>query len=331
MNWESGYKAEFYACFIDPESWNDIERFEITDGSVDRSEDNLRQSASLTCTDYDEMSERWVRIYMDAVQSGNVTHNALFTGLATSPSRDISGTVIKRDLDCYSVLKPCEDILLQRGYYVPAGRNGALAIQELLSVTPAPVEIDGKAPSIADAIVAEDDETNLTMTEKVLDAINWRMQIQGDGTIVLSPVDTEPVAEFSPLALDIVETSLSVERDWFDCPNVFRATLNEMSATARDDDPDSALSTVNRGREIWAQDEADLSDSETLAEYAARMLKEAQDVSETAKFTRRYLPNVNVGDYVRIDYPQLQGVFKVSSQSIELSYNGRTSEVVKRG
>lgn len=330
MNWESGYKAEFYACFIDPDTWYDTERFEIIDGSVERSEDNLRQSATLKCTDYDD-EERWVRIYMDAVQSGNVTHNALFTGLATSPSRDIKGAVIKRELDCYSVLKPCEDILLQRGYYVPAGRNGALAIQELLNVTPAPVEIDGEAPSIADAIVAEDDETNLTMIEKVLDAINWRMQIQGDGMILLSPVDTEPVAEFSPLALDIVETSLSVERDWFDCPNVFRATLNEMSATARDDDPDSALSTVNRGREIWAQDEADLSDSETLAEYAARMLKEAQDVSETAKFTRRYLPNVNVGDYVRIDYPQLQGEFKVSEQSIDLTYNGRTSEVVKRG
>lgn len=331
MNWENGYKAEFYACFIDPATWYDTERFEITDGSVDRSSDNLKQSASLTCTDYDEMSERWIRIYMDAVQGGDVTHNALFTGLATSPSRDIKGTVIERDLDCYSVLKPCEDILLQRGYYVPSGRNGAMAIRDLLSVSPAPVDIEETSPALGDAIIAEDDETNLTMIQKILDAINWRMQIQGDGTILLSPVDTEPVAEFSPLGMDILETSLSVERDWFECPNVFRATLNEMSATARDDDPDSALSTVSRGREIWAQDEADLSDSETLAEYAARMLRDAQDVSETAKFTRRYLPNVNVGDYVRIDYPQLQGEFKVSEQSIDLTYNGRTSEVVKRG
>lgn len=331
MNWESGYTSTFYACFVDPQTWYDTERFEITEGSVERSADSLRQSASLTCTDYDENTERWVRIYMDAVQSGDVSHTPLFTGIATSPSRDIDGNVIERELECFSVLKACEDILLPRGWYVPAGRNGALAIQDLLKVTPAPVEVTGDAPNIADAIVAEDDETNLTMIEKILKAIGWQMQIRGDGTIVLSPVSYEPVAELSPLALDIVETSLSVERDWFECPNVFRATMNEMSAVARDDDPDSPLSTVNRGREIWTQDEADLSDNETLAEYAKRMLTEAQSVSESAKYTRRFLPYVNVGDIVRIDYPQLNGDYRVKSQSIDLTYGGETSEEVEHG
>lgn len=332
MNWESGYTSTFYACYIDPQTWNDTERFEIIEGSVDRTSDSLRQSASLKCTDYDQTTERWVRIYMDAVQSGDVSHTPLFTGIATSPSRDIDGAVEERELECYSVLKACEDILLPRGWYVPAGRNAVLAIKSLLEVTPAPVDGDETAsPLMQDALIAEDDETNLTMIEKILNAINWQMQISGDGTIVLSPVSVDPVAEFSPLALDIVETSLSVERDWFECPNVFRATLNEMSAVARDDDPDSPLSTVNRGREIWAQDEADLSDDETLAEYAKRKLKEAQAVAEKAKYSRRFLPYVNVGDVVRLDYPQIQGDYRVTSQGIDLSYNGTTSEEVEHG
>lgn len=332
MNWESGYTSTFYACFIDPRTWYDTERFEITDGSVERSADSLRQSASLTCTDYDETEERWVRIYMDAVQSGDVTHTPLFTGIATSPSRDIDGNVIERELECFSVLKACEDILLPRGWYVPAGRNAVSAIKSLLEVTPAPVDGDETAsPLMQDALIAEDDETNLTMIEKILKAIGWQMQIRGDGTIVLSPLSIEPAAELSPLALDIVETSLSIERDWFECPNVFRATMNEMSAVARDDDPDSPLSTVSRGREIWTQDEADLSDDETLAEYAKRMLKEAQNVSESAKYTRRFLPDVNVGDIVRLDYPQIQGDYRVKSQSIDLTYGGETSEEVEHG
>lgn len=332
MNWESGYTSTFYACYIDPQTWNDTERFEIIEGSVERTSDSLRQSASLKCTDYDQTTERWVRIYMDAVQSGDVSHTPLFTGIATSPSRDIDGAVEERELECYSVLKACEDILLPRGWYVPAGRNAVLAIKSLLEVTPAPVDGDEEAsPLMQDALIAEDDETNLTMIEKILNAINWQMQIRGDGTIALSPVSVDPVAEFSPLVLDIVETSLSVERDWFECPNVFRATLNEMSAVARDDDPDSPLSTVNRGREIWMQDEADLSDDETLAEYAKRKLKEAQAVAEKAKYQRRFLPDVNVGDVVRLDYPQIQGDYRVTSQGIDLSYNGTTSEEVEHG
>lgn len=332
MNWESGYTATFYACYIDPRTWNDTERFEITEGSVERTKDNLRQSATLKCTDYDQSTERWVRVYMDAVQSGDVTHTPLFTGLATSPSRDIDGTVIKRELKCYSVLKACEDILLPRGWYVPAGRNAVSAIKSLLEVTPAPVDGDETAsPLMQDALIAEDDETNLTMIEKILDAIGWQMQIEGDGTIALSPISVDPVAELSPLAMDIVETSLSVERDWFECPNVFRATLNEMSAVARDDSPDSPLSTVNRGREIWMQDEADLSDNETLAEYAMRKLKEEQAVAEEAKYSRRFLPDVNVGDIVRLDYAQISGDYRVTSQSIDLTYNGTTSEEVEHG
>ena len=330
MDWSSGYTAAFYACFVDPVTWLDIERFEITGGSVSRSEDDLKQSATLTCTDYDEQTERWVRIYMDAEQSGEVTHNALFTGMATSPSRSINGAVTERNLDCFSVLKACDDILLQRGWYVPAGKNAAIAISDLLKVTPAPVVIQGESPLIQDAIIAEDSETNLTMIDKILKAINWCIQINGDGTIVLSPIPDEPEIKLSP-QYDIVETSLDIDRDWFECPNVFRATMNEMSAIARDNDPDSPLSIVNRGREIWAQDDADLANNETLAEYAKRMLHEAQQVSETAKYTRRFLPELNVGDIVRLDYPQIVGDYRITAQDIDLTFNGQTGEEVKRG
>ena len=331
MIWSSGYKAAFYAAFIDPRTWQDTERLEITGGSVSRTEDALKQNATLTCTDYDEQEERWVRIYMDAEQGGDISHTALFTGIATSPSREINGAVTEKDLDCYSVLKACDDILLQRGWYVPAGMNAAQAITDLLKVTPAPVEVLDESPKIADAIIAEDDETNLTMIDKILKAINWVLQISGDGTILLMPIPDEPSVELSPYSYDIIETSFSIERDWFNCPNVFRATMNEMSAIARDDDPESPLSTVSRGREIWAQDEADLSDDETLAEYAARMLRESQNVAESAKYTRRFLPDLNVGDIIRLNYPQLNGDYRITKQDIELTFNGQTSEEVELG
>lgn len=330
MDWAGEYEATFYGEFLNPDNWITQGRFEVIDGSITRDESNLRQSAELTCTDYDQTQERWIRIYMDVDQNGQRAHEPLFTGIATSPERKIDGAVVQRQLECYSVLKPCEDVLLPRGWFVPAGTNGANAIRKLLTVTKAPVFVNGTSPNLLESIVADEDETNLTMIDLILDAIGWRLQIEGDGTIVLSPFSMEPVTRFSARERDILQTSLSIERDWFNCPNVVRVTSGNLIAIARDEDPDSPLSVSARGREIWlGEDDVDLSDQESIGQYAERLLAEEQEVGETASYTRCYLPEVNVGDVVTLNYDEIQGDYVVSSQDISLTYGGETSEEVK--
>ena len=39
MKWNNGYSASYYAYIIDPVSWREKERIEITVGSISRSED----------------------------------------------------------------------------------------------------------------------------------------------------------------------------------------------------------------------------------------------------------------------------------------------------
>lgn len=330
MDYTESYTADFYAEFVDPVTWADTGKIEIIDGTASRSSDNLRQSAELTATDYEETQERWVRVYMDAIQGSNVSHDAIFTGLATTPAREIDGTIVTKTLACYSVLKPCDDILLPRGWYAPAGANGAKVIKDLLKYTPAPVIIADGAPDLSDHIIAEDNETPLTMIDTILTAINWKMQISGDGAINLSPLSDNVVAAFSPDGFDIVQQSLSVSRDWFDCPNVFRAEANGQSRTARDESS-GVLSISSRGREVWmADDDAELASNETLAEYAERRLKEEQQIEETVSYTRAYLPDVNVGDRIELNYDEIQGTYEVTSQSIELTFAGETEEEVKR-
>ena len=106
---------------------------------------------------------------------------------------------------------------------------------------------------------------------------------------------------------------------------------DDMTGIARDDSPDSPLSTVNRGREVWEQeDNCDLADNETIAEYAQRMLREAQRVSQTASYDRRYIPDIVPGDIVMLRYPAqgLDGPYVVESQDIDLGYSATTSEEV---
>jgi hypothetical protein len=330
MDWSKGFSSSVYLSVVDPPTWKDISRIEVTGGKVSKDDDSeLKESADVDCVNYDQTAERWVRIYMDTRQNGAASHVALFTGLASVPDKDIKGALIETPVQCYSVLKPAQDIYLPRGWYVSGGSDGAGKVAELLNVTPAPKVITEGSPVLMESIIAEDDETNLSMALKILDAINWRLRITGDGTIHICPQAVEVSARFDAEEYDCLETEVSLTYDWFSCPNVFRAISEDMTAIARDDDPDSPLSTVVRGREIWEQEtDCDLNTGESIADYAQRRLEELQTASQEIDYDRRFHPDVLPGDLVRIKYPGqgLDGVYKVASQDIDISKSGRTSE-----
>lgn len=331
MEWDKGYSASYYMMEVDPNTWADIDRIEITGGSVNRSLDGLLQSATIDCTDYPQDKERYVRVYLDALQSGSGAHEAIFTGLAVSPDRDIRGSWSENTVQCYSVLKAADDVILARGYYAPAGVNCERVFKELLAPVPAPVEFLVDVPSLSYSLVAESGETNLTMVEKILTAIGWNMRIFGDGRIRFEPYGTESVITFGPLEYDIIENSISVEYDWFRCPNVFMVSSNGITAIARDTDPNSPLSIQNRGREVWMYENGvALQEGESITAYAYRRLAEEQQTVVTARYDRRFVPTVFPGDFITLHYPEqgLDDEYMVTSQTIALGHSAKTSEEI---
>lgn len=326
MDWSKGYVSSCYATYVDPYTWGDTNRFDIISGSVSRTSTELRQSAELECPTYEMNTERWIRVYLDAKQNDEVTHEPLFTGLATSPTVNINGVVTSQKVKCYSVLKPAQDILLPLGWYVPAGANGVEMIRSLLSVLKAPIESIGSAPIITRNIIAEGNETRLTMVSKILDAMHWMLRITGNGTIQLlePPKDVKLICD--PAENDIVEPSLSISNDWFDCPNVYRANMDDVSATVKDDD-----AIARRGREVWLENDVSaLAEGMSLAEYARLALAQAEKIEETASYIRRFEPETNVGDVVRMRYEQIYGNFRITSQKFNLGLGQAISEEAER-
>ena len=338
MNWNLGFTSSCYMSEVNEASWLDRNGIEIISGSVKREATDLRDSAEVTLTYYDG-KERWVRIYMDTSQNGESGHVPLFTGLATSPGRDINGHLTTNRVSCYSVLKPCADVMLQRGWYAPTDITAGAILRGLLAYTPAPFRIDGEMPSLSQSVVAEDDETALTMVDKILKAVNsngatWRLRLNGDGSIVIEQVSSKPVAIYSTNLADSIEPEITVERDWYSLPNVLRAVSDDLVAIARDDSIDSPLSVQNRGREIWAQeDNVDLNENESIGDYAIRRLKELQSIAETISYKRRFNPDIFVGDLVSLHYPEceIDGDYKVSTQNITLEHGAETTEEVNQG
>lgn len=332
MDWSKGYTSTYYASVVDPITWRDTDRIDIINGSINRSvSDALMQSCSLQVKSGQETIEKWVRVWRDVEQNGEYSHDAVFTGLATTPRNEIEGLLRSDALECYSVLKPADDVHLLRGYYVSAGLNGAEVIRSLLDVTPAPVSIDRTniPPTITSTLVAEDGETHLSMIEKILTIIDWRLRINGNGEILICPQAEDTSGAFDPNEVDVLEPSIKMEADWFSIPNVFCAINDDVTAIARDDDPNSKLSTISRGREVWMTETSpSLADNETIEQYARRRLKSEQIIEKKASYNRRYVPDLLPGDLLLLHYPEqgLDGIYMITSQSIELSHSGTTNE-----
>lgn len=331
MNWAKGYSASYYLSILDKETLRDIDRIELTGGSIKRSYSDLRESADVDSRGYDSKKEQYIRIWLDIKQEGESSHIPLFTGLATSPKHQYSGRVKSNTIECYSMLKIAQDVMLPRGWYAPTEANSGKMIKQLLEIVGSPVYISEGSPNLSQAIIAEQGENHLSMTDKILDSINWRMRLDGYGAIYVEPINSEPKVMFSANELDMIESEIDISYDWYNAPNVLRCTLDDSYSVARDDDPKSALSTVNRGREVWYEDsDVTLNTNETLAEYAQRMLKEYQRTATEISYSRRYYPGIYPGDCIRLNYPaqQVSGIFLITDQDITLGYNAQTSEEV---
>lgn len=330
INFSNGISATYYAARVNPQTWSDAEEIPIISGSISRKADSdLVQSADISVNERIE-TEEWIRVYLIAEQSGAKERVPLFTGIVSSPQRDIKGNTETRKLDCYSVLKVAADVLLPLGWFAPARTNGGELIKILLSDLPCPVELDEGSPAIISSFVAGNNDSKLSVAQEIAEAINWQIKVNGDGSVRICQKPQTVSGTFDNIENDIVETAVNDNRDIFSVPNVLRVTLNGTAATARDDDPDSIYSTVSRGREVWKQEAANMAAGETLGEYAVRRLKELQNPSRTLNYTRRFQPDVDVNDLVSIIYPKqsIGDVFRVKSQTITLSHGAKVKEEV---
>lgn len=328
VNFSNGLSAIYYATRVDPKTWADSDEIPIISGKITKkSGSDLVVSADLSVNVPIE-EEEWLRVYMVAQQGGDKVRIPLFTGIASSPSRDIKGNSETRKLDCYSVLKVAADVLLPLGWFAPARTKGGDLIKILLSDLPCPVELDEGSPNIISSFVAGDNDSKLSVAQDIAEAINWQIKVNGDGSVRICPKPLTIAGTFDNIENDIIETSVTDSRDIFNVPNVLRVTLNGSAATARDDEPDSVYSTVNRGREIWHQEAAKLAAGESLGEYAARRLKELQNPSRKLSYSRRFQPDVDVNDLVSIVYPKqnIGDVFRIQSQTIEMSHGAKVKE-----
>lgn len=335
LDWMRGYTTDFILYQVDPKTWAGFDQvprvksFKVNtngDGDVP-----LLQSGSMTVvTDNPEdLDFGWYQMFVTfSGGTGAPQGLALATMLFEADSATYDFGVGTMTIKGQSVLKPCSDRHMEDGEFIPKGTDGSEWCRKMLAKsTPAPVVIDKGSFDVTRHYVFDSGTSYLKAVWKILDSAGWVIRVTGDGVIHLRPKQSlyEPNVIFEKDGLSLFHNGVDRSADVSDVPNLYFASLNGETATARNESKSSRVSIPRRG---YVKDFVDtdpvLIDGETLKHYAQRRLEEESSVIiKTYSYTREIFDDVFPLDVVRINIPNVfTGNTRVISQAITCSEKG---------
>lgn len=341
IDWLSSMQQTFEYYTVDPNTWRDVKKIEnVISSTIDRdSEAETLGSATITMSE--AIGECYVRIYLVAIQNGKTYKVALGTFLVQTPSWSFDGKTKEISVDAYTPLLELKENLPPIGYSLLEGENIMnMAYRLCRERVRAPVIEAVCDTNLYDDFVANTNDTWLTFLTDLIENAKYVFDLDEMGRILFLPVqDTaslQPVWTYTDDNSSILYPDISLDRDLYGIPNVvevvYSSGKDNYYARVVNDNPNSPISTVNRGREIVHRVTnpslyGDPTENQTK-EYAERLLKELSTLECTVTYSHGYCP-VRVNDCVRLNYTRsgISGVkAKVISQSIDCSAGCKVTE-----
>ena len=341
IDWLSSMQQTFEYYTVDPNTWRDVKKIEnVISSTIDRdSEAETLGSATITMSE--AIGECYVRIYLVAIQNGKTYKVALGTFLVQTPSWSFDGKTKEISVDAYTPLLELKENLPPIGYSLLEGENIMnMAYRLCRERIRAPVIEAVCNTNLYDDFVANTNDTWLTFLTDLIENAKYVFDLDEMGRVLFLPVQEtaslQPVWTYTDDNSSILYPDISLDRDLYGIPNVVEVVYSNGKdnyyARVVNDNPNSPISTINRGREIVHRVTnpslyGDPTENQTK-EYAERLLKELSTLECTVTYSHGYCP-VRVNDCVRLNYTRsgISGVkAKVISQSIDCSAGCKVTE-----
>lgn len=331
-DWRKSMTQTFEYYAVDPGTWMDVEQIKnVRRSTVSR--DLEAETLGSSTIDVDaELSDRYVRIYLITIQNGVKEKHPLGTFLVQTPSYSFDGKSRNSTLDAYTPLLELKENPPPLGYSLLKGDNIMdVAYRLVRENARAPVTKAACSTELYYDFVSNVNDTWLTFIRDLMANAKYDFALDEMGRILFSPkqdtASLQPVWTYEDNDISILLPDVSAHRDLYGIPNVVEVIYSNGATThyARvvNDDPNSPVSTVNRGREIIQRvSNPNLNGSPSehqIQEYAEQLLREASTIECTVKYKHGYCP-VRIGDCVLINYTRagLNNVkAKVISQNIQ--------------
>lgn len=331
-DWTKSMKQSFEYYVVDPGTWRDKKKLQNVKTSTIKRDGSAETLGSATIDIDENIEECYIRIYLITVQNGITEKIPLGTVLVQTPSFEFDGKVSSQSLDAYTPLLELKENPPPLGYSILKDENIMdNAYRIVRDNVRAPVVKAENTEKLYSDFVANTNDTWLTFTSDLISNAKYEFDLDEMGRILFAPKQDlesmQPVHTFDDGNSSILYPDISIDHDLYGIPNAVEVIYSSGSinyyAKVVNDDPNSPISTINRGREILYRDTdpglAGNSTENQIQEYAEQLLRDLSALEYTVTYTHGYC-NVRRGDCVRINYPRAginNAKARVISQSIK--------------
>lgn len=313
-DWLSSMQQTFEYYIVDPYTWTDMKRIDNVKTSTISRDTDASTLGSATIDITESVGECYLRIYLIIIQNGVREKYPLGTFLVQTPSFSYDGKVRNISMDAYTPLLELKENMPPLGYSILKGENIMdYAYRLTREHVRAPVVKAVCAEELFNDFVASTDDTWLTFTTDLIANAKYTFDLDEMGRILFAPkqdtASLQPIWTYDDSNSSILYPDLSLDHDLYGVPNVVEVIYSNGGdyyySKVVNDDPNSPISTVNRGREIVHRvTDPDVIGDPTrnqIQEYAEQLLRDLSSLEYTIKYSHGYCP-VRVGDCVRLNY-----------------------------
>lgn len=343
VDWSASMIQTFEFYVVDPNTWTDVEPLtNVKSCTIERdSSAGTLGSASIDITE--SVGECYIRVYLVTIQNGVTEKHPLGTFLVQTPSSSFDGKIRSVSMDAYTPLLELKESQPPLGYSILKDQQVdimALASQLVKEHVRAPVVGTTSDKKLYYDFVANTDDTWLTFITDLIAMAKYEFSLDEKSRILFAPIrdisSMQPVWTYTDDNSSILSPKISMNHDLYDVPNAVEVIYSNASDYYRvkvvNDDPNSPISTVNRGREITRRvTDPDVTGDPTerqIEEYAEQLLRNLSSLEYSITYTHGYCP-VRVGDCIRLNYNRagLTDIkAKVVSQSIKCDQGCQVTE-----
>lgn len=331
-DWTDSMQQTFEYYTVDPGTWKNVKKLTNVKSSTIVRDSEAETLGSATIDVNDLLGECYIRIYLITIQNGIREEHPLGTVLVQTPSSSFTGMVRNVSMDAYTPLLELKEKQPPLGYSILEGdnimENAYLIIRENAR---APVVETEYSETLYSDFVANTDDTWITFIADLIANAKYELSLDELGRILFAPkqdtASLQPVWTYTDDNSSILYSDVSIDHDLYGIPNVVEVIYSDGTDyyyfKVTNDDENSPVSTVNRGRiipyRVTNPSFAGAPTESQIQEYAEQLLRDLSTVEYTVTYTHGYCP-VRLGDCVRLNYTRagLNGIkAKVIQQTIK--------------
>ena len=329
-DWSKSMQQTFEYCIVDPGTWKDIKKLDTVKSCSITWDSDTDTLGSATIDATDTLGECYIRVYLVTIQNGLRERHPLGTFMVQTPSSTFDGKIRTVSMDAYTPLIELKEKQPPLGYSILKDANIMdMAYQLTAENLRAPVVRTKNADKLYYDFISETDDTWITFISDFIANAKYSFGLDELGRVLFVPAqDTaslQPLMTFDDSNSSILYPEISMDHDLYGLPNVVEVIYSNGSkhhyARAVNDDANSPISTINRGREIvYRETDPSFAGEPTddqIDAYAQQLLRKMSSIEYTVSYSHGYC-GVRLGDCVRLNYKRA-GITNVKAKIINQS------------